>query len=159
MRMQKFFGNNKETDSLITVADLFGYIIAFFILWLIVLGYRTITRASSNVPSVTKIRTEIIDKANPKITEASNSTKDALTTKKEKIKETTEVVAKSAIEIIADTREKASKILSKEGAEETILSVNSYIDSLIHSVADAGDIKQSEHVDQKPSKKDSLSSF
>jgi hypothetical protein len=157
--MQKFFGNNKETDSLITVADLFGYIIAFFILWLIILGYKTITKASSNVPNVSKIKTEIIDKASPKITEASNSTKENISTKKEELTEKTKVVANSAIEIIAGTREKASKILSKEGAEETILSVNSYIDSLIHSVADTEEIKRDEPINTKPSKKDSLSSF
>lgn len=157
MRVQKFFGNNKDTGSFFTVADLFGYVIAFFLLWLIILGYKAISRASSHVPDVKKIKSEIVEKSTPIVLEASQATSKKIEDGKEEVKTTSKVVAESAIELITDTREKASKILSKEGAEETILTVNSYIDSLISTVAEVKE--QKDRPNPKPNKKDSLSSF
>lgn len=158
MRIQKFFGNNKDTGSFITVADIFGYVIAFFLLWLIILGYRTITKVGSHAPNINKIKSEIVEKSKPVVLEASKNTTEEIQVKTDELKETTKVVADSALEIISNTRKKAEKILSKEGAEETILGVNSYIDSIIHSVSD-DDYIEKEEPNLKQSKKDSLSSF
>lgn len=159
MRIQKFF-NNKDTGSLITVADVFGYVIAFFVLWLFILAYRAVSRVGEHVPNISKIKIELLEKAKPNINEttkvpaqASETTQEAPASKKAKLTDT-------AIEVLANTKDKASQLLSKEGAQETIFSVNTYLNSLIQSVSSNSSDTDDQPTRAKPRpSEDTLSSF
>lgn len=142
--MYKFFGP-RDNEPFITIADIFGYVIAFFILWLLLLGYRTISKASTSAHS-----------------QLQNFTKPVLTVEApvKEAKEPTQSFTDVALDLISSTSNKASKLLTKEGAEETIYSVNSYIDSVLGSTTEVlKEPNSTKKSHQRESEEDSLSSF
>ncbi len=167
--MRKLFVT-REDDSLFSIADIFGYVIAFFILWLLILGYRAVSRVTHKASSIASTQFESVKESLPKTIEAME-TKPTTTTDLQTVEEdavpTSSLIpqilpdiSNKALDLVSTTSNKASKMLTKEGAKDTLSSINSYLNNLIFSVADeAKDLNVPTTNRSSKEDEDELSSF
>lgn len=161
MGMRKLFVT-REDESFFTVADIFGYVIAFFVLWLLILGYRAVSKVTSTASALVTVQVEAVKESLP----LDKEVKSTLTVDKEVKGEEPNAslipeLSNKALDFVSHTSNSASKLLSKEGAKDTLFSINSYLNGLIYSVSDdVEDLKSgSPNEKSRSTKEDELSSF
>lgn len=147
------FNRGSSKDSFFTIADIFGYVMTFLIIWFIWTTYKAATTAA------TKAKHATIETVAPVVTNLKSETIKLKESSEEKIQE---IASPSFLSSITTSTKQFFSALS-ESPEDALSSINESINGVISSVGSDDPrnsrIDDNSKTERKRVKKDALSSF
>ena len=153
--MRKLFVTRQD-DSFFNVADIFGYVIVFFVIWIFLFVYRTVSKVTSKASTIATIQLETVKNALPlnsgkEVNKEVSEDKSTEVKREEPVASLIPAISGKALEFVSTT---GTKLLTKEGAKDTLNSINSYLNGVIYTTSDeVKNIKEEVAVNREAKKK------